>query len=100
MSYVLVARCTDEQSRKHVERLGNMCDRGRQITADTFFRHVGRKMVSELLGYDYRRKGLTVGNDPYIGYYKSVWRGVPCYYLDWSRIEHVFVQKDNLTQMR
>lgn len=100
MAYVLVARCTDEQSRTHVERLEALSERSRPIRADTFFRHVSRRMVSTLLGYAYRRKGLTIRKDRCVGYYKSVWRGVPCYYLDWSRIEHIFVENDKLNCMR
>ena len=100
MSYVLVARCVDEQSTAHVRRLEAMCAQGRRISAETFFRHVSQELVSQLLGYAYREKGLSIRKDRCVQYYKSAWRGVPCYYLDWSRIEHVFVEKTKLSEMR
>ena len=35
--------------------------------------------------------GLLLKDDWHVGYYRSTYRGQPCYYLDWSSIEHVWV---------
>ena len=36
------------------------------------------------------RDGLTMAADPYVGYFKSVWKGTPCLYFSWSGIEFIF----------
>lgn len=102
MSYVLTARCTDEQTRLHIERLEAMYDCDREISAATFFRHVSMRDVAELLGYAYGRsqKGVRLMKDPTLRFYRSQWRGTPCFHLDWSAIDHVFVKPEHLTQMQ
>lgn len=36
--------------------------------------------------------GLTLRNDWHVGYYRSVFRGRPCYYLVWSGIEFIWTK--------
>jgi hypothetical protein len=38
-------------------------------------------------GYD---RWLPLKNDPHVAYYRSTFRGVPCYYLVWSGIEFIW----------
>jgi len=72
----------------------DMVDRSREITYQTFFKHVDWREVTEMFGYDYHpAKGLTLKNDWHIGYYKSVYQGKPCYYLKHSAIEYIFVNE-------
>lgn len=66
----------------------NMTGRARRITAKTFFSRVNRKDVEEMLGYG---KQLHIKDDCHVSYYASRFRGIPCYYLDWSSIEHIFI---------
>jgi len=86
-----VARCTDRSTK--ASELEELIDRGSQVTFKTFFRHVSLEAVSDLLGYAYGRStgpGLHLRNDWHVRFYKSKFRGRPCWYLDWSAIEHVF----------
>lgn len=39
-------------------------------------------------------QGLTVENDQCLSYGKSWFRGVPCYYVDHSRIEYIWVDRE------
>lgn len=39
-------------------------------------------------------EGLTVENDQCLSYGKSWFRGVPCYYVDHSRIEYIWVDRE------
>lgn len=77
------------------ESIQNMVDAARPVTYETMLRTVGRPFV-ELqgeLGYDIdgkRDTGLRMKNDWHVGYFKSVYRGRPCYYFVWSAIEHIF----------
>ncbi len=74
------------------EAINNMIDRAREITYKTFLKHVDWREVSEMFGYDLSPKqGLTLKNDWHIGYYKSVYKGRPCYYLTHSAIEYIFI---------
>lgn len=98
MCFVLAARCTDDQSELHRNRLEAMYACDREIQGATFFRHVGMHDVAKLLGYAYGRweQGLRLLKDWHLRYYRSTWRGVPCYHLEWSAIDHVFVAESDL----
>lgn len=91
--FKLVAQCTDSQSWLHRARLEALYDADREITAETFFRHVSLQAVSEHLGYAYGRHqvGLHLKDDYHVSYYQSTWRSVPCYHLEWSGIDHIYV---------
>lgn len=96
----LVARCTDEQTHLHRVRLESLYDHDREITSGTFFRHVELEEVSRMLGYAYRREpGLHIMKDWHISYYRSEWRGVQCYHLEWSGIDHIFVRQEHQDAM-
>lgn len=89
----MVARCTDEHTWLHRARLEALYEADQEITADTFFRHVSLKEVSAELGYAFGHEvGLHLKADYHVSYYRSTWRGVPCLHLEWSRIDHIFVQ--------
>ena len=45
------------------------------------------------VGYDglySSRSGLALGKDFAVSFCKSTYRGVPCYFIRWSRIEHIW----------
>lgn len=91
--FVLHTRCVDEYTDVHVDRLNAMTDKGREISADTFFRHVDLQHLSRSMGYSYGRtaQGLRMKKDRCLRFFSSTWRGRRCYYMVWSAIEHVFV---------
>jgi hypothetical protein len=96
----LVARCTDEQTWLHRARLEALYDDDREITAETFFRHVSLQEVSECLGYAFApQKGLHLKDDYHVSYHRSMWRSVPCYHLEWSGIDLIYVIPDNHARM-
>jgi hypothetical protein len=101
MGYELVARCTDEHTWLHRARLDALYDADSEVTGETFFRHVSMREVASMLGYAYGRwgKGLRVLKDYHIRFYRSTWRGVPCFHLDWSAIDHVFVEGKHYAAM-
>jgi len=69
-----------------------MAQHDREITYKTFARHVDIRSISELLGYAYDRgqEGMRLSQDYAVRFYRSVWKGKPCYHMDWSRIDHIF----------
>lgn len=94
--FVLHTRCVDHYTDEHVERLNAMTDKGREVSADTFFRHVSLEQLSHSMGYSYGRaaKGLRLKKDRCVRFFTSTWRGQRCYYMVWSAIEHVFIAPD------
>lgn len=47
-------------------------------------------------GYELnRREGLTLANDFSVSFHKSVYDGMPCYYVQWSGIEYIWVAADH-----
>ena len=71
-----------------------MVDAERDITRNTFKRHVDKSELRELetqLGYEQHvSRGLIMANDWHVSYHKSRYRGRPCVYFKWSAIEYVF----------
>lgn len=65
-----------------------MVDRAREITVQTFMRRCDWRPWAEAMGY--HRSWLTLSGDYHVAYYRSVWRGKPCYYVVHSAIEHIF----------
>lgn len=72
-----------------------MVDRARQISRETFMRRCNWKTVAAELGYIVGpgEKGLRLKDDYHVSYHRSRYRGLACYYLVWSAIEHVFVEQ-------
>lgn len=51
----------------------------------------------EIMGYVLDpSEGLTVANDSTLNYGKSYFRGIPCYWVDHSRIEYIWVDREYL----
>lgn len=62
----------------------------RDVSLATFRKAVGLsqwRTLVEGLGYD---RHLPISKDWHVRYYRGVYRGVPCYFLRHSRIEHIF----------
>lgn len=76
--------------------INNMTKRAREVTFRTLQRVLGSsfKEMQAQLGYDVgaQRGGLRMAKDWAVSYWKSVYRGRPCYYFVWSHIEHIFVE--------
>lgn len=89
--YRYVGNCTNEHCADHLE---DMMDNAREVSYATLAKAVGVDLLQEVFpSYDWNRRprGLTLRKDWAVSYYKSTYDGVPCYYVDHSAIEYIFV---------
>lgn len=75
------------------EKIREMTDTAQEITFATFCKHVDMEDLRNVVnGYAWgSEKGLHLKDDFMVSYWKSVYDGRPCYYMDHSRIEYIFV---------
>ena len=71
------------------ELIDNMIDKAREITYNTFIKRVDIDV--EDFRYVKRGKGIKLKNDWHVRFYKSIFNGIPCYYMVNSAIEYVYV---------
>ena len=88
--------CT-QVSMAQVEHLQAMIDNAREITLATLRRHCDLREWEEGMGYG---PWLRLKNDWCVTFYKSTIRGVPCWYIKHSAIEHVWVFEEQAAQVR
>ncbi len=68
-----------------------MVDAAREITWGTIKKHISASELSILTsGYT---AALRLQDDYSVRFYKSKYRGRPCYFIDHSAIEYVFVKR-------
>ena len=72
-----------------------MRDVSRNVTYRTMLCHcAGLRAWAKSQGYaGHPRSGLHLKHDWHVSYHKSTWRGKRCYYLVWSGIEFIWVEK-------
>ena len=81
--------------------INDMTDRGREITWETFRKHVHWTEVKRIFpDYSYRREnfmdngewniGFHIKDDFAVGFWKSKYDGRDCYYITHSGIEYIF----------
>jgi hypothetical protein len=94
MAYRYVGRCVELDG----QDITDMAEKARKITRETFGANIGREnylMLSDRLGYTrHHTQGLTLSKDYHVSFYRSAYRGKPCYYMVHSAIEHVFVKDE------
>ncbi len=100
--YVFYTRCCDGDGdlddRVFGEEISKMAERARKVTYLTFRKRcVGLPEIERALGYD---KHLAMENDWAVSFHKSKYRGARAFYFDHSRIEHVFVHRDDLALLK
>jgi hypothetical protein len=92
--YRYITNCISARARD----IEAMTDCAREITYDTLIKHVGIKEVSSVYPFDQydwgsgKQNALRLKGDFMVAYWKSTYRGKPCYYIEHSRIEYIFVQ--------
>ena len=76
------------------QSIDDMLDRAIEVTYQTIRRRcAGFLDWACSLGYDRSRAhGLTIRDDWHVGYFKSVYRGQQCYFVQWSGIEYIWVK--------
>lgn len=86
MAVQYIGRCIELNG----QDITDMVDAARDITVQTFRKHIGTEAYQQLeadLGYDSR---LRLANDHCVSFGKSKYRGKSCVYCRWSAIEYVF----------
>ena len=68
------------------EKIDAMVDNAREITYNTFLRHVGAEELKE-----FNHPSLPLKKDYHVRYFKSKYEGAECVYMVHSAIEYVFV---------
>lgn len=71
----------------------DMVDQSTEVSAKEFRKNIGDREYKELekdLGYG-AVPSLNLESDYATSFYKSKYRGQPCYYLEHSAIEYIFV---------
>ena len=87
----LVARCNDGTA--SLQELETLYEHDKEITYATFAKYVDVPAISETLGYippQRRTRGLKLKQDYHVTYSRSIFRGKPCFHLEWSAIDHIF----------
>lgn len=100
MSGSYVTSCLSSTAKK----ITDMNDRAREITWETFRRHIGIESVRETFSY-YSYRGemynpstgeltcpIHIKNDVCVSFWKSVYDGQPCYFIRHSAIEYIFME--------
>lgn len=87
--FVYLTCCVDLTDGAEIQE---MTDRAREITFKTFAQRCDWKAWARDHSYDIgSTRGLHLKDDWHVRYYKSRFRGVPCYYIVHSAIEYIFV---------
>ncbi len=74
---------------KDVPSLNEMIDNSREVTLKTFRKHCDSREWEDSMGY-LRRGGLPLSGDWHVRFYKSKFKGKPCYYVVHSAIDYIF----------
>jgi hypothetical protein len=88
--------CCVNLSRSDVDDLQDMTDHGRKVSYKTFRKNCPDiEQWAEDHAYERSaRRGLTLQNDYHVAFFKSRFRGRPCYYLVHSSIEYIFCMEE------
>ena len=92
MKAKLSVRCVDVKQHE-VNLLHALYDADKEITFNTFARHVEWKPLAESMGYAVTpgEKGLRLSQDRCVRFYSSSWKGQKCYHMDHSSVDFVFL---------
>ena len=88
-TFEYVTNCVQERS---VSALNDMIDSARSVTWATIKKHcAGLQEFCADLGYTPGEE-LQIDTDWHVRFYKSKFKGRPCYYVDHSSIEYIFLE--------
>jgi hypothetical protein len=90
-----IGNCTDRDNAPYLQ---DMMDQAKKVRYQEVYGAVGRDALAEVFGDFYwgnrpnRYRGdMALHQDPYVSFYKSSFRGYPCYYVKESGIEYIFL---------
>ena len=84
--------CCCIDCKDYVYALNAMIETAKSVTYRTMLQHC-EGLLEWARNQGYSRcstQGLTLRDDSYVSYWKSSFRGHPCYYLCWSKIEYIW----------
>jgi len=102
--YIYETNCVSS----HADDLEPMIDGAREITWETFRKHVHVSEVQRVFSnYSYRGEKINpetgeatcefhIKDDYAVSFCKSKFKGKPCYYIRWSAIEYIFTERDKI----
>ncbi len=77
------------------ELISDMWDQAIYIKYETILKHVPFSEIRKVLpfyAYNTRKGGLILKNDWHVGYYKSFYNNIPCYFICHSHIEYIWIK--------
>ena len=83
--------CADVRGPEGLCELDAMVKRARPISFKAFTRNCSLRRFARKMGYPGNPRGLAT--DHGVGFYRSNWRGNPCFFTDWSAYESVFLAR-------
>ncbi len=92
MNYFYETNCTSSTAKL----INDMTDQAHEVTYDTLARRVG----ADQLRYTFpfytwgpgNEPGIRMKNDWAVAYFRSTYRGRPCYYVQQSSIEYIYTR--------
>ena len=84
-SYVYETCCVNANG----DDISEMVDLSREITWKTLIKHVSVGEIETVLP----NENPKLSKDWSVRFYKSKYKGQPCYYIDHSAIEYIFIKK-------
>lgn len=95
--YVYLTCCVDSTA----DKITDMVNAAVDVTYNTFRRRCDPQTCDVLRHYERdSRKGLTLKNDSMVTYHASYYAGVPCYFVQHSRIEFIWVRREDADRLR
>lgn len=97
--YVLATRCVDQVGPQGIDDLRDLYANDRQVTYATFARHCDSESFARDLGYALgHAPGLKLKNDRCVRFYRSKWKGKPCFYVDQSAVDFIFLPREEVAK--
>lgn len=95
--YVYLTCCVDSTA----DKINALVASAVRVSYATFVRHCDPYECEVLRTYErHPRRGLTLKNDFMVHFFRGTYNGVPCYVVDHSRIEYIWVRKEDADKLR
>lgn len=88
--------CCVALTQDDVPALDAMQEARKDVSFRTFRRYVKYLEVADNLGYGKRPGDLKLQGDYHVRFYRSKFKGAPCFFMIHSAIEYIFIRKEDL----
>ena len=92
--------CCVDLSQDDVPALNAMQEARQDISFRTFRRHVDYLQTARGLGYGPQPGDLKLQGDYHVRFYRSKFKGAPCFFMIHSAIEFIFIRKEDLCLLK